>query len=145
MIIHIFAHDLYNAIGGKSQVPLNIPEDLKRFKEFTTNNTVIMGRKTHESIGKILPNRQNLIVSKNGLSISEAIEKAESDNIFIIGGGEIYAQTIDIVDSFVLSLVKRYADDADTFYPKIDLNKFEITERYIHDEYDFITYERIVK
>ena len=141
MITHIVAHDLKNAIGGDNQLLWHLPEDLKRFKELTTGKTVIMGRKTHESIGCMLPNRQNLIVSRSGLSIDDAIQCAEHE-IYIIGGAEIYSQTMHLADKIELTLVKRYAKNADAFYPKIDLNEFEISERYIHDEYDFITYLR---
>lgn len=141
MITHIVAHDLNNAIGGDNQLLWHLPEDLKRFKELTTGKTVIMGRKTHESIGCMLPKRQNLIVSRSGLSIDDAIQCAEHE-IYIIGGAEIYNQTMHLADKIELTLVKRYAKNADAFYPKIDLNEFEISERYIHDEYDFITYVR---
>ena len=141
MIAHIVAHDLNNAISGDNQLLWHLPEDLKRFKELTTGKSVIIGRKTHESIGRMLPNRQNLIVSRSGLSIDDAIQQAEHE-IYIIGGAEIYCQTIHLGDKIELTLVKRYAKNADAFYPKIDLNEFEISERYIHDEYDFITYVR---
>lgn len=140
MITHIVAHDLNRAIGGNNQLLWHIPEDLKRFKELTTGNTVIMGGKTFQSIGKSLPNRQNLVVSRKYLSINDAISLARND-IFIIGGGEIYEQTIDLADRIELTLVKREVENADTFYPEVP-KCFKEVKREVHDEYDFITYER---
>ena len=144
MLIHIVAHDLNRGIGINNKLPWNIPADLKRFKGLTTNNTVIMGRKTFESIGKELPNRQNLIVSRSGLGISDAINSAEHENIYIIGGGEIYAQTIDIVDRIELTLIKSVFDGVDAFYPVMPDCFIEVN-RVAHSDYDFVTYEKFIK
>lgn len=149
-----------NQIGFNNQLLWHLPKDLKHFKELTSGHPVIMGRKTYESIGKPLPNRTNIVVSRKqdwfeeGIlivgSIKEAIKFAKKidDNIFIIGGGNIYEQTMDIVDKLEVTLVK--ADlEADTFFPEIDEKVWRKVDEtcYEKDEknqYDFCfqTYER---
>lgn len=106
----VVAMGLSNEIGADNQLLWHLPKDLKHFKEITTGHPIIMGRKTYESIGKPLPNRTNIVVSRKkdwfqeGIlivgSIKEAIKFAKKmdENIFIIGGGNIYEQTIDLAD-----------------------------------------------
>ncbi len=116
-------------IGKNNKLLWHIPEDFKRFKEMTSGYPVIMGRKTFESIGKPLPNRTNIIItrdknykSENCLitySLEEAIQLAKTKDdkeIFIIGGGQIYEQAIGIADKLYLTVVKG-GFDADTFFP----------------------------
>lgn len=122
-------------LGKDNKLLWNIPEDLKRFKELTTNHPVIMGRKTFESIGKPLPNRTNIVITrdknfqvKNCLvvhSLEEAIELAkikDNEEIFIIGGGQIYQQAINLADKLYLTIVKGNFG-ADTFFP--DYSRFK--------------------
>ena len=130
MISIIAALDEKRGIGKNEQLPWHIPKDLKRFKELTTGHTVIMGRKTFESIGKALPNRINIVITQNPKfdaqdaimvhSLEEAIEKAQerggNEEIFIIGGGEIYKQAIKKADKLYLTLVKGDFN-CDTFFP----------------------------
>ncbi|MFY7844142.1 dihydrofolate reductase [Chryseobacterium gambrini] len=150
-----------NEIGFENQLLWHLPKDLKHFKEITSGHPVIMGRKTYESIGKPLPNRTNIVVSRKtdwfeeGIlivgSIKEAIKFAKKidEEIFIIGGGKIYEQTMDIVDKLEVTLVK--ADlEADTFFPKIDPKIWKKTDEICHEkdeknQYDFCfqTFERI--
>lgn len=150
-----------NEIGFENQLLWHLPKDLKHFKEITSGHPVIMGRKTYESIGKPLPNRTNIVVSgkndwfEEGIlivgSIKEAIKFAKKidEDIFIIGGGKIYEQTINIVDRLEVTLVK--ADlEADTFFPKIDSKIWKKTDEICHEkdeknQYDFCfqTYEKI--
>ncbi|MEC5172202.1 dihydrofolate reductase [Chryseobacterium nepalense] len=150
-----------NEIGFENQLLWHLPKDLKHFKEITTGHPVIMGRKTYESIGKPLPNRTNIVVSgksdwfEEGIlivgSIKEAIKFAKKidEEIFIIGGGKIYEQTIDMVDKLEVTLVK--ADlEADTFFPKIDSKVWKKVEETCYEkddknQYDFCfqTYEKI--
>lgn len=150
-----------NEIGFENQLLWHLPKDLKHFKEITSGHPVIMGRKTYESIGKPLPNRTNIVVSRKndwfeeGIlivgSIKEAIKFAKKidEEIFIIGGGKIYEQTMDIVDKLEVTLVK--ADlEADTFFPKIDSKVWKKTDEVCHEkdeknQYDFCfqTYEKI--
>ena len=155
----IAAASTNNVIGFNNKLIWNIPNDLKRFKELTLGHSVIMGRKTFESLPNPLPKRRNIIVTKNkdysrnGIEVTSAIEDAidlcKSDSQpFIIGGGEIYSQTIEIVDKIELTRVyKDYQGDA--FFPDIPLDKFELTNElvnYLDDDsstkYSFLTYIR---
>ncbi|PVV56964.1 dihydrofolate reductase [Chryseobacterium sp. HMWF035] len=150
-----------NEIGFENQLLWHLPKDLKHFKEITSGHPVIMGRKTYESIGKPLPNRTNIVVSRKtdwfeeGIlivgSIKEAVKFAKKidEDVFIIGGGKIYEQTMDVVDKLEVTLVK--ADlEADTFFPKIDPKIWKKTDEICHEkdeknQYDFCfqTFERI--
>lgn len=150
-----------NEIGFENQLLWHLPKDLKHFKEITSGHPVIMGRKTYESIGKPLPNRTNIVVSRKndwfeeGIlivgSIKEAIKFAKKidEDIFIIGGGKIYEQTMDIVDKLEVTLVKTNLE-ADTFFPKIDSKVWKKTDEICYEkdeknQYDFCfqTYEKI--
>lgn len=142
-----------NEIGFKNQLLWHLPKDLKHFKDITSGHPIIMGRKTYESIGKPLPNRTNIVVSRQkdwfeeGIlivgSIKEAIKFAKKidEEVFIIGGGNIYEQTMDIVDVLEVTLVK--ADlEADTYFPKIDPKVWKKTDEVCHEkdeknQYDF--------
>lgn len=150
-----------NEIGFENKLLWHLPKDLKHFKDITSGHPVIMGRKTYESIGKPLPNRTNIVISRKknwfeeGIlivgSVKEAVKFAKKidENIFIIGGGNIYEQTIAMVDRLEVTLVK--ADlDADTYFPKINPKEWKKTEEVFHEkdeknQYDFYfqTFERI--
>lgn len=149
-----------NEIGFENQLLWHLPKDLKHFKDITSGHPVIMGRKTYESIGKPLPNRTNIVVSRQkdwfeeGIlivgSIKEAVKFAKKidEEVFIIGGGNIYDQTMDVVDRLEVTLVK--ADlEADTFFPKINEKVWKKVNEVCHEkdeknQYDFCfqTYER---
>ncbi|MBI2427446.1 MAG: dihydrofolate reductase [Ignavibacteriales bacterium] len=111
-------------IGRGGTIPWHIPADLKRFKELTMGNTVVMGRKTFESIGKILPGRRNVVVTSQTLpdvehyhSLEEAMNAVRSEErVFVIGGGTIFEQTIGRADEMVLTRVDN-AEDGDTLFP----------------------------
>jgi len=153
----IAAASTNNVIGFDNKLIWNIPKDLKRFKELTQGHSVIMGRKTFESLPNPLPNRRNIIVTRNknyspeGIevfsSIEDAIDACRDDlQPFIIGGGDIYSQTINLVDKIELTRV--YKDfQGDAFFPHIPLDKFELVNElvnYLDDEsntkYSFLTY-----
>lgn len=131
MLSLVVATGLGGEIGRNNQLLWKLPRDLKHFKEITTGHPVIMGRKTYESIGKPLSDRTNIIISskddwyEEGVlivgTVKEAIKFAKkiNDNIYIIGGGSIYKQTIDIADRIEMTVVKSHFQ-ADTFFPKID-------------------------
>ncbi len=117
------------AIGKNNQLLWHIPEDFKHFKETTTGHAMIMGQKTFESIGKPLPNRTNIVLTNDknfkvegvviSYSIPEALKKAEEtgeQEVFIIGGGSIYKQFIDLADKLYLTVVEGNFE-ADTFFP----------------------------
>jgi dihydrofolate reductase len=107
----------------------HIPAELKRFKEITTGHTIIMGRKTHESIGRLLPNRTNIIITRDTEykvdgavivhSLEEAIEKAQaidSKEIFVIGGGQIFNEAISLADKLYLTIVEGNFE-GDVYFP----------------------------
>ncbi|EKE13847.1 MAG: dihydrofolate reductase [uncultured bacterium] len=125
------------AIGKDNKLLFHIAEDLKHFKEITLGHPVIMGRKTFESIGKLLPGRINVIVSRNPdlkveggyvfASLDKAIDFAkekDKEEIFLIGGGEIYKQGLPLADKLYLTLIKGNYE-ADTFFP--DYSEFRRT------------------
>ncbi len=149
-----------NELGKNNDLLWRISEDLKRFKRITSGHTVIMGRKTFNSINnKPLPNRRNIVITSNTSlsfpninivhSIEKAIELSKSDNeAFILGGAEIYKQFIPYAYRMYLTRVHR-AYDADTFFPSFDLSGWNVLERtdITDDEkagvdYSFFTYER---
>ncbi|MFN4233911.1 MAG: dihydrofolate reductase [Bacteroidia bacterium] len=141
MISIIVAVAENNAIGKNNQLLWHLPADMKIFKEKTTGHCVITGRKNYESIPekyRPLPNRTNIVITRQEnysapgaivvKSLQEAIEKAKAtgDNeIFIIGGGEIYAQAIPLADKVYLTKVHE-TFEADTFFPKLNMNEWQI-------------------
>ncbi|MDT4834763.1 IS1595 family transposase ISSsu9 [compost metagenome] len=149
-----------NAIGRNNQLLWHLPADLKHFKNLTTGHTIIMGRKTFDSIGKPLPNRRNIVISRNpGLeitgaemvnSLNHAIALSKDDSeVFIIGGAEIYRQAFPLAQRLYLTRVHGLFE-ADTFFPKIDATLWKETHAitFPPDEknalsYTFSTFERI--
>lgn len=133
-----------NEIGFENQLLWHLPADLKHFKNLTSGHPVIMGRKTYESIGKPLPNRTNIVVSRRkdwfeeGIlivgSIKEALKFAKKidENIFVIGGGKIYEQTIATADKLEMTVVAAELE-ADVFFPEIDAKIWEKTEETCHE------------
>jgi len=136
MISIIAAIGKNNEIGRNNELLWYIPEDLKRFKKLTTSKVIIMGQKTFESLPiKPLPNRINLVITNDrkfkhegvlkSYSIESAVKRAKNlskkdEEIFIIGGGSIYKQFIDIADKLYITEVHESYEDADTFFPVID-------------------------
>ncbi|MBK8398078.1 MAG: dihydrofolate reductase [Leptospiraceae bacterium] len=124
-------------IGANNSMPWHLPADLKHFKSLTTGHTIIMGRKTYESIGKPLPNRRNLVISRNSLfkadgveifsSLESAIENSrEEDECFLIGGGELYKKAIVFADRIYLTRIHTNLE-GDTFFPEINLDKWKLS------------------
>lgn len=146
-------------IGKNNDLLWNIPEDMKRFKRLTTGNTVIMGKRTWESLPKRpLPNRRNIVITDvpgeiiegavMAYSIGDAVSKcAISEEAFIIGGGSIYRQFLPIADKLIITHVHSTAP-ADVYFPEIDMNVWEAAERedYPATEttpaYTYVIYER---
>lgn len=147
----IVATTLDGGIGRAGDMLFHISDDLKRFKRLTMGNTLIMGRKTAESLPpKGLPGRTCISVSRSGLSLEQALEKAQEgpgDTIFIIGGGEIYRQTLDIADTVELTLIHEQVCDADTFFPRLPSGWEEVERQPGNGEpvHEFITYKRVKK
>lgn len=159
MITIIAAAAENNELGKDNKLIWHLSDDLKRFKRLTSGHHIIMGRKTFESFPKALPNRTNVVITRdtnytaeNAVivhSIEEALELAKDDNQpFIIGGGEIYKQSLQIADRIELTRV-HHSFEADTFFPEIDPSIWKEVQRQdcFKDEkhnydYSFITYEK---
>lgn len=140
-----------NELGNKNNLLWQVPGDLPRFKNLTMGHPIIMGRKTAESIGRELPGRTNIVMSRNGevSSIEKALELAKkspgSEEIFVIGGGEIYKLAMPYVEKLYLTVVENTAE-ADTFFP--DYSEFKkILSDEPHEEngikFRYLTLERV--
>jgi len=150
-----------NVIGKDNDLPWKLPDDMKFFKETTTGHHILMGRKNLESFGRLLPNRINLILTRDksfefkGAKIFHDLDKAIAfaansgeDELMVIGGGEIYKQALPQADKIYLTRIHSEID-GDVFFPKIDADKWEMTEEYFHPSDDkhkygftFQTFER---
>ncbi len=141
------------AIGKDGKLPWHISEDLKRFKRLTTGHTVLMGRKTFESITSSLPNRRRVVISSKpipGIETFSSVHKAlaslaDQEKVFVIGGGQVYMETLDHADELFLTLVDQGAD-GDTFFPPYEHlldSKFRLTAEENHEGYRFVDYQRI--
>lgn len=152
----IAAVSLNGAIGRDNALLWHLSGDMKFFRQTTTGHCVIMGRKTFESIGRPLPRRTNIVISRGepelpegvllAHSLEEALEMADSD-CFIIGGGQIYAEAMRVADRLYITEVLTTIDDADTFFPDIDLEVWAIESQseILTEEatqYRFCTYVR---
>lgn len=121
-------------LGKGNDLIWHFREDMKFFKETTTGSTVIMGRKTFESLPKALPNRRNIVISRNkGFkaegaevvgSVEKALKAAESDEIFIIGGGRIYEQFLPLADKLYLTEIDAECEDAEVYFPEFDKKQY---------------------
>ncbi len=163
VLSHIAAVSQNNVIGMKNKLPWHIPEDLKYFYKITKHKALIMGRKTFQSLGKALPDRLNVVLTKNkdfkekGAVVFPSFEKALKHcrqpevtekygrEIFITGGGEIYKQTLPLMDRLYITRIhKNYEGDA--FYPKIPMGQFKEVSRIDRTEpiaFSFLIYEKI--
>ena len=159
MITMIAAIGSNGELGKDNDLIWHLPNDLKRFKRVTAGHHVIMGRKTFESLGRPLPNRTNIIITRNTTfqaagcvvvhSLDEALEAASDDeNPFILGGAQIYKQALEIADVLDLTLVDATLD-ADAYFPEFDPKVWKEISREDHqaDEkhqynYSFVTYKK---
>lgn len=143
----VVAIALDGAIGRGNDLLWHLPADLKRFKELTTGHTILMGRKTFDSLPRgPLPNRRNIVVSRSlparedvevYPTIEEALKACEADDeVFIIGGGEIYRQLLPHADRIYLTRVQATFPDAEVFFPELDLSEWSETasETFPRDE-----------
>jgi dihydrofolate reductase len=150
-----------NVIGNDNKLLWHMPADLRRFKDLTMGHTMIMGRKTFESIGKPLPGRKTIIISRNkdykaeGCQVATDLKEAiclvkDEPQAFVVGGGEIYRQVINLHPTRRLYITRVYANfDGDSFFPEIDPDKWELIEREEQPTneknpfpYAFLTYKR---
>ncbi|WP_176215163.1 dihydrofolate reductase [Cytobacillus gottheilii] len=161
----IVAYSQSLQIGYQNELLCKLPNDLKRFKEMTQNNYVVMGRRTLESLPSVLSNRHNIILTRNKNyksptgtfvyhSLEEVIEKyhnhnADKQELWIIGGSEIYNQAMQYADKLYITRIEHQFEHADTYFPKIDLSQWRKIETvynwadkdHEHD-YTYLTYER---
>ena len=146
-------------IGANNALPWRLPDDLKRFKQLTMGHTLVLGRKTYESIGRPLPGRTMVVVTRQkdyasegvkvAHSVDEALALAKGDSeVFIAGGAELYAQTMDRLDRLYLTRIDREFP-GDTHFPEVDLSTWRLIEQEHHPAstsdalpFAFLTYER---
>ena len=160
MLTIIAAASENNALGKDNQLVWHLPDDFKRFKALTSGHFIFMGRKTFESFPKPLPNRTHIIITRQenyevpaGCFVASNLTKAIAlcpinEEVFIIGGGEIYKQSIDIADKVELTRVHTTVE-ADTFFPEIDTNQWKLVFEEFHPkdekhafDFTFLTYVR---
>ena len=141
-------------IGRDGDIPWHLPADLRHFRAVTTGNTVVMGRRTYESIGHPLPNRTNVVVTRRpdwtaqGVvvvhSVEEAVARAQdfTGDVMVIGGGEIYAAALPLADGQILTHVHA-APEGDTRYPDLDRSEWTEVKREPGEGYDVVWLERV--
>jgi len=151
-LIAIAAVSLNRVIGKDGKVPWDIPEDLHRFMRLTRGHTVLMGRKSFESLGKPLPGRRNVVLSSKPIpgvesytSIDAALtELRNEDKVFVIGGGEVFRQMLDRVDLIQLTIVEREVD-GDTYFPHYEQlleSDFTLVKSEKHNGFRYEDYSR---
>lgn len=140
-IILIAAIDPHLAIGRGGKLPWHLPDDLQRFKALTLGKTVLMGRKTAESLGRALPGRRNLVLTRAArapfpamqavATLAEA-EDLAGDELLVIGGGEVYALTLPVATDLLLTRVAHAVEGADTFFPAFAESDWQMLARTAH-------------
>lgn len=142
-----------SAIGKNNQLLWHMPADLKFFKQTTSGHTVIMGRKTFDSVGKPLPNRRNIVITRDsqlkidGVEVVNSLDEAitasqnEEKSVFIVGGAEIYKQALPKTEILYLTTI-HHTFDADTFFPEFDRNEWNLVSSEAHqadekNKYDY--------
>ena len=157
----VAAMDRHRAIGRDNQLPWQLPDDLAHFKALTLNQTILMGRRTAESLGRALPKRRNLVLTHSGsvpfagMEIVEHLDQAIAlagvgETLFVIGGGAVYAQTLAQASVLHLTLIDCAIDDADTHFPQFDPAQWRVSSRVQHaadarhaHAFEFVDMERI--
>nr|AIA11838.1 Dihydrofolate reductase [uncultured bacterium] len=159
----IAALDRGNAIGRDNDLPWRLPDDLKRFKALTLGKPVLMGRKTAQSLGRALPGRRNLVLTRSGAvpfdgmeavsSVEEALRLAQAggaSELCVIGGGEVYAQTLSAATHLFLTHVETHVEGAEAFFPAFDAKQWRVVSRERHEAdakhafaFEFVDYERV--
>lgn len=137
----IAALDQQRGIGVSGQLPWRLPDDLKRFKQLTHGKTLLMGRKTAESLGRALPGRRNLVLTRGavapyvGMEVVASLDAAlaqVSDELIVIGGGEIYALSVAQAERIYLTVVDTVVAAADVFFPELVAVEWRETARLAH-------------
>jgi len=140
-------------IGRDGGIPWHLPEDLRRFKRLTTGHTVIMGRKTYESIGRPLPDRRCIVLSRREGSLGDGIEivhsfdealdaAAEAEMVFVAGGSEVYAMALPFADRMELTFVDGEVE-GDALFPEVEFSEWKLVGEERHEGFAFRTYERV--
>lgn len=162
-LVLVAALDRRNAIGRDNALPWHLPDDLKRFKALTLGKPVLMGRRTAESLGRALPKRRNLVLTRGGkvpfegmeavASLDDALVLAARDGVSelcVIGGGEVYAMTLPRATRLHLTHVDTVVDDCDAHFPLVDPVQWRAVAREAHAAdgrhafpFEFVDYERI--
>lgn len=153
MIIGIVAISQNFAIGKDGKIPWHYSSDLKFFKQTTTGNTVVMGRKTFESIGKSLPNRLNIVLSRANEIENTIVLRSKAEvlklvkylkgDLFIMGGANIYREFADVIEKWIVTEIPIIVEDADAFMDEKFLGDFEVVEtKKIEDDLTVKTYQR---
>lgn len=160
MISFLVAMDENRVIGIDNQLPWHLPEDLKYFKKVTMGHPIAMGRKTHESIGRILPGRENIVITRQhnyqseGCTVFYSIKdfisycQKQNDEIFVIGGAEIFKETFAFADRLYITFIHQDFD-GDTYFPEFDFSQWNLLssnkgpkdDKNPYD-YEFRIYER---
>jgi dihydrofolate reductase len=154
----VVAMDAQRGIGVNNTLPWRLPEDLAHFKRVTSGHPIVMGRKTFDSIGRPLPNRRNIVVTRNpawrhegvdaATSLADAVALAGEDKVFIIGGAQIFAESMDIADQMIVTEIE-HTFECDTFFPRLEPGAWRETAREAHHsdangfDYSFVTYQRV--
>ena len=152
----IVALDRQRGIGVRNQLPWHLPEDLAHFKRLTTGHPIVMGRKTFDSIGRPLPNRRSIVITRDPAwrhdgvevvhSLGDAVKLVGDAPAFIIGGAQVFAEALDVADTLVVTEIHE-TFECDTFFPPIDPARWRETERTAHTSanglaFDIVTYQR---
>jgi dihydrofolate reductase len=155
----VAALDRNYAIGRDGAMPWHLPDDLKRFKQLTLGKPVLMGRKTALAIGRPLPGRRNLVLTRSGAapfagqevvaSMPATIESARGEDLMVVGGGEVYALALPFATHLHLTWIDTAAEKADAFFPQFDPNTWKETARTPHAadarheySFSFVDYEK---
>jgi dihydrofolate reductase len=157
-VVMVAAVAANGVIGRGGDIPWSLPEDLRHFRATTRGNTVLMGRRTYESIGHPLPYRTNVVVTRDphwaadgvfvAHSVAEGVEQAQAfeGDVMVIGGGQVYADAVDLADAQVITEV-HHSPAGDTYYPDFDRAQWRETRREPHADaapaFDFVWWERV--
>ncbi len=156
----VAALDRNGAIGRDNALPWHLPDDLRRFKAVTLAHPVLMGRRTAESLGRALPKRRNLVLSRSGqvpfagmesfASLAAALAAVGDAEVMVIGGGDVFAETLPLAQRMVLTHVDTVVDGADAFFPRFDPADWRVTDRQPHPidachpvAFEFVDYWRL--
>lgn len=142
-------------IGDHGDLPWHLPEDLAHFKRLTLDQVLVMGRKTYDSIGRPLPRRTTIVVTRQqgwsaaaGVLVASGVEqaletgRAAGQHVFVVGGAQIFRAALDLVDRLVISHVD-LEPEGDTYFPEVDWSRWRAVERVPGAGFDVVTYDRV--